>query len=745
MGNPFTKLFGKDKGKQKTDPAPAIGGGPGVADLIPAAPAGPAPAPAPAFIPAAPRAAERAGTDTGTPRLGTLQIGRDRSNITEKRLITLGKVMERPAFKAKPDHPLVREIFDSIAAYQGIIAGNEIPAADSPDFIKRIGQINAVILGSHDALTAKFAEASESFRTMSKTADKKDREPFSLLADNCANLATLALSQKTLLNKVYDDLMTALRSNPETVSNFSGKDYQELLLSSSLYQLPSSAQALGSGAINTVYRAGTPDAPKVFKEGTVHQRQKMVDGFDRNTALDVMTRRMGYSSGQIEEYGTKPQHQGIAFANTAQRDVAVSRIDKLLGLDMAVNTQLASSQGGNTSSLMDMAQGSIAGEVGYYSGEDNREAAGYWYRNKLEAEIRSKTQEIEAIRLVLSQTEERINRLSAIDISTLDESALRTNQERLANANREKASMISKLPEREKELTKLQARLNEPTLVNLQSPEVVGQLFRMTLLDLIVGHVDRHSGNYMMAAGEEGVKIRAIDNDTSFSLNTDIMEGTTKTGGIYPKLKSAFPFVPPEIRDKVQTISEENIRQTLTGLLGPLEINAACERFRIVKEYIGDLESKGQVTDYNPEDTNQRASLFQGDDFTNYLSHLFKGFSMEGDLSPAAIASLLSEERAKKEASAQPTVADETESSTTGLTPKPLPQIPQAHAMPTFGPRPQRPLPMPGTQTDQPAGPPPGAVPTFQNVRYSGPPQRPLPTPFFQRRNKPLPTPPGAN
>ncbi len=718
MGNPFAKLFGKDKGKSKTDPAPVIGGGPGVADLIPAAPAGPAPAPA--FLPAAPRAAERAGSDTGTPVRGTLQIGRDRSRITDNRLITVEKVMERPAFKAaKSDDLDVYEILASIAAYQEIISSNRIPAADSPDFVGSIGRINAAVLSSHEALESKLADGHELFEKKTERAKKKDKAAFSLLWADCGKLATLAHSQKNLLNKVYDDIMTAVSSNPEALSNFVGKNYQELLNTSSLYKLSDNAEVLGGGAINTVYRAGTPEAPKVFKEGTTHQRSKIEKigrmNKEKNIGLAVMTERMGYEPGRIDDYGKdfeyKPEHEGVAFANTAQRDVAVSRIDKLFELDIAVNTQLASSQRGNTSSIMDLAQGIIAGSLSayYYSKEENREVAKYYKHKKLKNNLAFDISQIEINEKVISEQK-----------AALQEAKSQQEREKINDKIEDSKKNIRNLNSEIIEINKVLTNANEEVYVNIQSPEVVGQLFRMTLLDLIVGHVDRHAGNYMISNGEAGVKIKAIDNDTSFGLNTDIMDGNP-VDGVYPKLKAAFPFVPPEIRDKVQAVSEENIRNALTGLLGQPEINAACERFRIVKSFIEQMEIDKKVEDYDQNNESHINVLYKRILPGSYHSNLYYRVAetIEEKLKPEEISELKREERAEKEASAQPTVADETQSTD------------------------PNPLPKPDTEAIKPPEQASGAVPNFQNVRPSGSPQRPSVQPFLQRRNKPMPASPG--
>ena len=53
-------------------------------------------------------------------------------------------------------------------------------------------------------------------------------------------------------------------------------------------------------------------------------------------------------------------------------------------------------------------------------------------------------------------------------------------------------------------------------LVDVGSDQFLESTFNLAALDLIVGHVDRHSGNIMISA--DGVK--GIDNDSAFSLRS---------------------------------------------------------------------------------------------------------------------------------------------------------------------------------------------------------------------------------
>jgi len=134
------------------------------------------------------------------------------------------------------------------------------------------------------------------------------------------------------------------------------------------------------------------------------------------------------------------------------------------------------------------------------------------------------------------------------------------------------------------------------------------QVFKMSVLDLVAGHVDRlaghvdrlaghvdrHAGNYMIDQKENGeVKLTAIDNDTAFGERTDIESGKDLKGEEErPALEEAFPFVPQEILDSTMAVTKEDLEEALMGLLSGPQIEAACERLRKVQEWFKLLEEE---------------------------------------------------------------------------------------------------------------------------------------------------------
>lgn len=527
--------------------------------------------------------------------------------VDDKELLTRDKLLQRAAFQGEAANvPEVRVLLNLAGNYQQIIVSNKIPAGDSPNFLQEMGAVNAQIMTAHEQLINTLAETAQTLRQKVPklprflTRNASTARLYNL-ADDCANLATIAHGQKIYLNKIYDDMITAKQTNPDSLRDFSGKTYSEILRNVEMYRFSStgSAKALGAGAINTVYRDRFQGQDRVFKRGKTYEHsQTDASGVETNTGFDVMEWRMRYQAEDLY-YGDRPAGRVIR-ADTAQRDVAYSRLNKLFGFDIAVGTQLAKSEEGETSSLMDMGQGETADKFLFYVGEEWSEVARAWAQREHENESANTQKLIEAYKR---------------DIANLNPAD--------PDFEKKKVKMTAEMEEKEKYLEKLK-QMGTFQTIDLTNPQVALQLFKLSVLDLVAGHVDRHAGNYMINKTEGGeIRITAIDNDTSFGEGTDIetakqMQGT---GQIRPALEEAFPFVPPEIKERVMSISKVDIEQALTGLLTKPQIDAACIRFEKVQAHFKALEEKHRVEEISRQNMREvfgknvvgsyQASLFQ--------------------------------------------------------------------------------------------------------------------------------------
>jgi hypothetical protein len=553
----------------------------------------------------------------GQPQMGGLLLGPSLGGgkIGDKELMTREKLLQRTAFRgAAAAIPEAQVLINLVGNYQQIIDANRIPAGDSPNFIKEMGAVNGRIMSAHEELIAKFAESSQALRDRAMAGQMPEAVLSGVLADDCANLAMITQAQKIYLNKIYDDMITAKQKNPGALTEVSGKTYGEILSNLAMYHFSeASAQALGAGGINTVYRDRFQGEDRVFKRGKTYEHSQIdpVTGIEKNVGLQVMEDRMDYRTEELR-YGDQSAGRVIK-ADTAPRDVAYSRLNKLFGFDIAVNTQLAKSGEGETSSLMDMGQGETADKFLFYAGAEWSGEAGDWAQ-------REHTDES-------AKAQKRLNALRQnLHMLNVEKWAGMVNETDYEN---KKAEIQKQMQESEKWLAKLK-KMGTFQTVDLADPKVALQLFKLSVLDLVAGHVDRHAGNYMINKTEEGeTKITAIDNDTSFGTRTDIESDKDVRGGeVRPALEEAFPFIPPEIKEKVMAVSRENIEQALTGLLSKPQIEAACIRLAKVQASFQKLEEKHRVEEVSRANMSE---LFGKSRFSSYHAGLYQSRSMNSE------------------------------------------------------------------------------------------------------------------
>ena len=259
--------------------------------------------------------------------------------------------------------------------------------------------------------------------------------------------------------------------------------------------------------------------------------------------------------------------------NTAYRDVAVSMIDKLFGLNAVVDTSFVRSASGKQSSLMDKASGATMADSYVYKGAKN------------------------------------IGQASLIQQIKMNESYLVKGIDTTLTAG------------------ELQGRNQaaKKQLVDVGSDQFLESTFNLAALDLIVGHVDRHSGNIMISA--DGVK--GIDNDSAFSLRSlgGELKGDAKNisdedfnkyyfrieekdgkkikhevanpnqAALY--LDTTFPYVTEAFREKIVRVSPEAVAGTLQGLLEKEEIDACVERVKDLQKYLNDLPEDRVVDSFH--------------------------------------------------------------------------------------------------------------------------------------------------
>ena len=110
------------------------------------------------------------------------------------------------------------------------------------------------------------------------------------------------------------------------------------------------------------------------------------------------------------------------------------------------------------------------------------------------------------------------------------------------------------------------------------------EIMKVLLFDLIVGNVDRHTGNIMVSPS--GQKVYAIDNEnivTTWWRDRPLFRNIVMASGYDP-----FPVwgmkIPEDIRRKVQNLEEGDLRAALAGM-PKVNIDDAVFRLNVVKKW----------------------------------------------------------------------------------------------------------------------------------------------------------------
>lgn len=126
--------------------------------------------------------------------------------------------------------------------------------------------------------------------------------------------------------------------------------------------------------------------------------------------------------------------------------------------------------------------------------------------------------------------------------------------------------------------------------VNLQDPELMRQLSRLQLIDLLAFQVDRNTKNYYIQTSPTGqvLGIVGIDNDFSLGTNTDV-EGDNQ------ELPGISRYVDKELAEAILNVDVEMLKALMSDLLSEQEINAMIERLRKLQAFLKPLQEKDEL------------------------------------------------------------------------------------------------------------------------------------------------------
>lgn len=448
----------------------------------------------------------------------------------------------------------VRSLIRHADNYEAALKRFRIPqkSGTDQDFLNKLAETNGEVAAYMQEMMSYLTRKAEGYAEKGKS--------YSGMMGVCAAEANRIRTQLDLINKIQEKCFYSVRSGEEVPY---GKSYEELLQNIDYTRIQqmgdsSTMKKLGSGQINSVYLAKDEQrgTERVLKEG------------QKDMAMDNEAATSVYSRIKIKRATEKKYTM-----NTAYRDVAVSMIDKLFGLNAVVDTSFVRSASGKQSSLMDKASGATMADSYVYKGAKN------------------------------------IGQASLIQQIKMNESYLVKGIDTTLTAG------------------ELQGRNQaaKKQLVDVGSDQFLESTFNLAALDLIVGHVDRHSGNIMISA--DGVK--GIDNDSAFSLRSlgGELKGDAKNisdedfnkyyfrieekdgkkikhevanpnqAALY--LNTTFPYVTEAFREKIVRVSPEAVAGTLQGLLEKEEIDACVERVKDLQKYLNDLPEDRVVDSFH--------------------------------------------------------------------------------------------------------------------------------------------------
>lgn len=172
----------------------------------------------------------------------------------------------------------------------------------------------------------------------------------------------------------------------------------------------------------------------------------------------------------------------------------------------------------------------------------------------------------------------------------------------------------------------------EGITLNAQDPKLQRDMNALFLLDTLAMQTDRHAENFFIDADENGnyKGLTGIDNDMSFGVNNDQF-GTENTnyGGLPEQM-----LVDKKMAEKIKGVKKPELEMMFSDLLSKEEIDALWERFQKLSEYLNNLDPNNLVDEWNDETAERQLKMSKGvmahkgmDYYTRHLLNINFGYS----------------------------------------------------------------------------------------------------------------------
>jgi len=145
-----------------------------------------------------------------------------------------------------------------------------------------------------------------------------------------------------------------------------------------------------------------------------------------------------------------------------------------------------------------------------------------------------------------------------------------------------------------KERKDFEGKTDASKVVSLDDPTLQRSLNVLQMLDYISLQMDRHTRNFYIATDAKGkvIGVKGIDLDISFGKSGE-------NGKVDPGMRGHFVGVPQladaKFRTKVLTVTPDEIKKCLDGLISPAEVSACIERFTYLQNVLRGMDPKKVV------------------------------------------------------------------------------------------------------------------------------------------------------
>lgn len=383
----------------------------------------------------------------------------------------------------------------------------------------------------------------------------------------------------------FRSLLPQLEQEKEAVATGQAKLVQILASMQDQNVDRANLQAQYGGGMNKVYKYAegffkknhtkgvSPEEAELYFEGTLRPINQMLDEAnekvrkhengenpltpeDYNQAKSDVTRITEMSEAVGDKYQTMKTNADVfemagidpQDAHTANREVAMSRLDQLLGTNMITKAEFALEQNGVQTEegvLMEAAQGTAFTELGDQGKDD---VVG------LEEEI-----------FIGSRRAQELG-----------------------------------LPDGTKYITQAVGEGKEAQgqgKMYINDPNFMRQLSRLQLIDTIAMQIDRNISNFFVVLDDSGnvVDLKGIDNDMAMGTNDNINQKAQE----YPGLAK---YVDKELAQKIMALDPQFIRFAMSDLLTAPELDALESRITQLQEVLKQMEKEDRLLE--PEQWN---------------------------------------------------------------------------------------------------------------------------------------------